>query len=158
MGQRVAAYKIDRIERNCGWGRPSGIETPPGDDGGGGTRYRGGKLTKVSLGLDLGVHLRVGGALARGDSLGPGLLHRLGSALVEDVGHQHRAGKHERREHHAHRREGDEEGPCQENRPGRLPGVHNGEVVGVVPGVTGDRRRHRARSPAQMRVGVLPLD
>ena len=123
-----------------------------------GTRYRGGKLTKVSLGLDLGVHLRVGGALARGDSLGPGLLHRLGSALVEDVGHQHRAGKHERREHHAHRREGDEEGPCQENRPGRLPGVHNGEVVGVVPGVTGDRRRHRARSPAQMRVGVLPLD
>ena len=34
LGQRVAAYKIDRIERNCGWGRPSGIETPPGDDGG----------------------------------------------------------------------------------------------------------------------------
>jgi hypothetical protein len=27
-----------------------------------------------------------------------------------------------------------------------------------VPGVTGDRRRHRARSPARMRVGVLPLD
>ena len=139
-----------------------GSGKPPGDDGAG-HADRGGKLTKVSLGLHLGVHLRVGGALARGDSLGPGLLHRLGATLVEDVGHEHRAWEGDGREHHAHRREGDEEGPRQEDSRGRLPGAHDGEVVGIVPGVTGDRRRHRASSPARMSrvppawIGKTPL-